>query len=100
MIYYWLWLIFLSLPFSRIFESVSVLRRDIWTNSERKWNICISKSKLQSLTNQILKIEDVAIQFAENRRKMSPILVTLTSRSDSDFERSNVSLKESKPDGV
>ena len=31
---------------------------------------------------------------------MSPILVTLTSRSDSDFERSNVSLKEKKPDGV
>ena len=29
---------------------------------------------------------------------MSPILVTLTSRSDSDFERSNVSLKENKPD--
>ena len=31
---------------------------------------------------------------------MSPILVTLTSRSDSDFERSNVSLKENKPDGL
>ena len=31
---------------------------------------------------------------------MSPILVTLTSRSDSDFERSNHSLKENKPDGV
>ena len=31
---------------------------------------------------------------------MSPILVTLTSRSDSEFERSNVSLKENKPDGV
>ena len=31
---------------------------------------------------------------------MSPILVTLTSRSDSDFERSNVSFKENKPDGV
>ena len=31
---------------------------------------------------------------------MSPILVTLTSRSDSDFERSNFSLKENKPDGV
>ena len=31
---------------------------------------------------------------------MSPILVTLTSRSDSDFERSNVSLKENKPDGI
>ena len=31
---------------------------------------------------------------------MSLILVTLTSRSDSDFERSNVSLKENKPDGV
>ena len=31
---------------------------------------------------------------------MSPILVTLTSRNDSDFENSNVSLKENKPDGV
>ena len=33
-------------------------------------------------------------------RKVSPILVTVTSRNDSDFESSNVSLKESKPDGV
>ena len=32
--------------------------------------------------------------------KVSPILVTLTSRSDSEFESSNVSLKENKPDGV
>ena len=32
--------------------------------------------------------------------KMSPIPVTLTSRSDSNFESSNVSLKENKPDGV
>ena len=32
--------------------------------------------------------------------KVSPILVTVTSRSDSDFERSNVSLKDNKPDGV
>ena len=31
---------------------------------------------------------------------MSPILVTLTSRSDSDFERSNISFKENTPDGV
>ena len=31
---------------------------------------------------------------------MSPILVTLTSHSDSDVESSNVSLKENKPDGV
>ena len=31
---------------------------------------------------------------------MSPILVTLTSRSDSDVESSDVSLKESKPDGA
>ena len=39
-------------------------------------------------------------QSPENRRKVSPILVTLTSRSDSNFERSNISLKETKPDGV
>ena len=32
--------------------------------------------------------------------KASPILVTLTSRSDSDVESSNVSLKENKRDGV
>ena len=32
--------------------------------------------------------------------KVSPILITLTSRSDSDLERSNASLKENKPDGV
>ena len=38
------------------------------------------------------------MQSAENRRK--PILVTLTSRSDSDFESLNISLKENKPDGV
>ena len=31
---------------------------------------------------------------------MSPILDTLTSSSDSDFERSKVSLKENKPDGL
>ena len=31
---------------------------------------------------------------------MSPILVTLTSRSDSNFERLNISLKENKRDGV
>ena len=41
-----------------------------------------------------------AVQSAENRRKVSPILVTLTSRNDSDFENSNVSLKENKPNGV
>ena len=32
--------------------------------------------------------------------KVSHILVTLTSRSDSNFERSNISLKENKPDGA
>ena len=32
--------------------------------------------------------------------KVSPILVTLTSHNDSNFESSNVSLKENKPDGV
>ena len=31
---------------------------------------------------------------------MSPILVTLTSRSDYNFERSNISLKGNKRDGV
>ena len=31
---------------------------------------------------------------------MSPIMVTLTSHNDSNFERWNISFKENKPDGV
>ena len=31
---------------------------------------------------------------------MSPILVTLMSHSDSNFEQSNINFKENKPDGV
>ena len=34
------------------------------------------------------------------QERVSPILVTLTSRSDSNFERSNISLKEKKQDDV
>ena len=34
------------------------------------------------------------------QERVSPILVTLTSCSDSNFERSNISFKENKPDGV
>ena len=46
-------------------------------------------------------IKDIPGQSTKNRRKkVSSILVTLTSHSDSDFKRSNVSLKENKPDGV
>ena len=40
------------------------------------------------------------MQSAKTVGKMSPILVTLMSHSDSDFESSNVSLKENKPNGV
>ena len=40
------------------------------------------------------------IQSAENRRKSVTNSGYAYSRSDSDFEISNVSLKENKPDGV
>ena len=40
------------------------------------------------------------ISLQKTLGKVSPILVALTSRSDSNFESSNVSLKEAKPDGV
>ena len=39
-------------------------------------------------------------QPAENRRKVSPTLVTLTSSSDFNLERSNISLKENIQDDV
>ena len=67
MIHYRLRLIFLHvvLPFSEDFEiRVSDSRLDISTNSERKMDIYISKSKFgcgQPETNQNLKIEDVVI---------------------------------------
>ena len=32
--------------------------------------------------------------------RVLPILITLTSQNDSDFERSNISFKENKPDGI
>ena len=47
--------------------------------------------------------KNILIAYCSLRKtvgKVSPILVTLTSRSDSDFESSNLSLKENKPDGV
>ena len=49
-----------------------------------------------------VRVRNVSSQISLRKTvgKVSPILVTLTSRSDSDFERSNVSLKENKPDGV
>ena len=42
----------------------------------------------------------IYISLRKTVGKASLILVTLTSRSDSDFKRSNVSLKENKPNGV
>ena len=47
-----------------------------------------------------MKILKMEIQSAESRRKSVTDSGTLTSRSDSDFEISNISLKENKPDGV
>ena len=43
---------------------------------------------------------DVNYSLRKTVGKVLPILVTLTSPNDSDFESSNVSLKENKPDGV
>ena len=51
----------------------------------------VSSTDVGSTTNTV---------YGKPLRKVSPILVTLTSRSDSDSECSNVSLKENKPDGV
>ena len=45
-------------------------------------------------------LKNLRYSLRKTAGKVSPILVTLTSRSDSDFEISNVSLKENKPDGV
>ena len=48
------------------------------------------------------RLPDIMYQSAVNKafERVSPIMVTLTSRSDYHFKRSNISLKESKLDGV
>ena len=60
-----------------------------------KINCKLSQMKRKQQKNyvKIFKVRSCVIN-------VSPILATLTSRSDSDFERSNVSLKENKLDGV
>ena len=58
----------------------------------------ISTSRLFSFLAVILWI--VLYSLWKTVGKVSPILITLTSFSDSDFESSNVSLKENKPDIV
>ena len=56
------------------------------------------QTKLTNLLDvRKLKDNDLPLHY---RRKVSPILVTLASGSDSNFQRSNVILKENKPDGV
>ena len=72
------------------FKCCLSIRDEIWGRKGEK-----AKSKISKIFSK-----RSTVQSAENRRKMSPILVTLTSRSDSNFERSNISFKENKRDGV
>ena len=57
------------------------------------WTPCKLSSSKQEVPRSINSLRKTV-------GKVSPILVTLTSRNDSDFESSNVSLKENKPDAV
>ena len=70
----------------------------VWVVSDSHGSLGTDQSqKIQRFVSQIL------LHYLSLRKtvgKVSPILVTLTSRSDSNFERSNISLNETKPDGV
>ena len=57
-------------------------------------------TKVRIFDNRKLLIIPSFLSVRKTVGKVSPILVTLTSRSDSDSESSNVSLKENKLDGV
>ena len=87
-----------SVPWDLIFRETLILKpqKSSFTQSALQNDMQTRRIWLMIDKQSLVNI----IQSAENRRKVSPILVTLTSRSDSDFERSNVSLKENKPDGV
>ena len=55
------------------------------------------RAKYQNITSLFCLI---LFSLRKTVGKVSPILVRLTSRNDSDFQSSNVSLKENKPDDV
>ena len=70
----------------------------VWVVSDTHGSLGTDQSqKTQGIVSQILLHY---LNLRKTVRKVSPILVTLTSRSDSNFERLNISLKETKPDGI
>ena len=56
--------------------------------------------KYYNITYPLPKAGNGIHRLRKTVEKVSPILVTLTSCSDSDVESSNVNLKENEPDGV
>ena len=60
--------------------------------------IVTSQAVLNHLEVMAVDFDDTVCRKPYER--VSPILFTLTSRSDSNFECSNISLKENKRDGV
>ena len=55
--------------------------------------------KLSLIKHTLQRISTYTVR-GKPLERVSPILVTLTSHSDSNFERSNISPKENKQDGV
>ena len=70
----------------------------VWVVSDSHGSLGTDQS--QKTQGFVLQILWHYLSLRKTVGKVSPILVTLTSRSDSNFERSNISLKETKPDGV
>ena len=69
---------------------------------EIRWyrTFSVSKEERMSYVSHLNLRSNTFLSLRKTVGKVSPILVTLTSRSNSDFERSKVSLKENRPDGV
>ena len=71
---------------------VSIGLMVVWVVSDSHGSLGTEQSqKTQGFVSQILLHY---LSLRKTVRKVSPILVTLTSRSDSNFERSNISLKK------
>ena len=75
----------------------------MWGKVEKAHYICLPEIYFWNFWNVFVKTFPTSTVLYSLRKtvgKVSQILVTLRSRSNTDFKYSNASLKENKPDGV
>ena len=87
----------MNLSLANKITNLNYIVKEIFLREFIGLQIAISRSDLFLSDVRLLSLSTVC---GKPQERVSPILVTLSSRSDSNFERLNISLKENKRDGV